>query len=159
MHQTSSHLLRAQIKHEQRTLERDKAELKRLENAWKSSRTLRQQERRGLHPLAKSIDEDEQNAGEGDPTANEHTTERQTIEQSNTIAGIMASSTNREPIYLSHSDRAPDPDLEALLKQLKNHLHGIQNNTQSMQPVLAAISEARVGLDLFHAAKFDDLGS
>lgn len=148
-------------------MKHDKAELTRLETAVRSSHTLRQKQERGLHPLARVMDEDEDDEhSDGDERPDSHLTERECIEKINSVAGISAHS----PKY-SHSDPnttkgggslyldpGPDshPDLESLLKQLRNHLHSMENNTASMQPVLGAMSEAQAALDLFAAIRFDE---
>lgn len=165
MHQRSSHLLRNQIKREQRALKHDKAELTRLEAALRSSHALRQKQERALHPLARIMDEDEDDEhSDGGEGPDNHLTEREYVEKLNTIAGISAHSlkhTHSDPTKGAGSldlDPGPDshPDLEPLLNQLRNHLHSMESNTASMQPVLGAMSEAQAALDLFAAVRFDE---
>lgn len=160
MHQRSSHLLRNQIKREQRALKHDKAELTKLEDALRSSYALRQKQERGLHRLARFIDKNEDDdQSDSDESPGNQTTERETIDKINNIAGISANSTQGDPTEGPISlDPGPHshPDLEPLLKQLQNHLHSMEHNTASMQPVLAAMSEAQVALDLFAAVRFDE---
>lgn len=165
MNQRSSRLLRNQIKREQRALKNDKAELTKLEAALSSSFTLRQKQERGLHPLARLIDKDEgeeeedddddENNDENDKSL-KNPTERDNIERINDIAGIF------EPSETSKNTTSLDPDpdsrsdLVPLLKQLRNHLQSMENNTATIQPVLTAMSQARTALDLFAAARFDE---
>lgn len=163
MHQKSSRLLRNQIKREQRALKNDKAELARLEAALASSFTLRQKQERGLHPLARLIDEEEdEDEGEDDSDDDGHghgegrRRNRLSVRENIEIAGIPAHSA---PFTTTLSiDSGPDshPDLGPLLKQLRNHLQSMENNTASVQPVLTAMSEAQVALDLFAAARLDE---
>jgi len=161
MHQRSSHLLRRQIKREQRALKHDKAELARLEDALRSSYSLRQKQERGLHRLARAVDEteaweeeDDDDQGDGDEGGGKQTTKRETIDKVNSIAGISTHPAHGDategPVFLD------SPDLEPLLNQLRNHLHSMEGNTASMQPVLAAMSDAQFALDLFAAARFDE---
>ncbi|KEF51812.1 uncharacterized protein A1O9_12149 [Exophiala aquamarina CBS 119918] len=161
MHQRSSHLLRNQIKREQRALKHDKAELTRLEDALRSSCALRTKQERGLHPLARLIDqhEDEGDNSDSHASPDNHMTERETNDEINRIAGIPAHSMQRDPTEGPISlDPGPDshPDLKSLLQQLQNHLHSMENNTASIRPVLAAMTEAQVALDHFAAARFDE---
>jgi hypothetical protein len=165
MHQRSSHLLRNQIKREQRALKHDNAELTRLEAALRSSDALREKQERGLHPLARILDEDEDDEhSDGAERPNNHLTEREYIEKINSVAGISDHSVKYTHSDLTNGggfldlDSGPDshPDLEPLLKQLRNHLHSMENNTASMQPVLGAMSDAQAALDLFAAVRFDE---
>lgn len=152
MHQTSSHLLRNQIKREQQALKHDKAQLTQLEDAWKSSQALRRKQERGLHPLARAMDYDNNDRGNRDVGAKTLRMQREALEKTNAVAGIRTTATDRQaPSLSTPTDLTPDePDgMEPLLKQLRNHLHSMQNNTESMHPVLAAMSEAQSALDLF----------
>lgn len=165
MHQKSSRLLRNQIKREQRALKDDKAELTRLEAALASSFTLRQKQERGLHPLARLIDEEEDEDddnsvndghGQGEGRPHNHVSERKNVERISEIAGISAHSLPSTTALSIDSGPESHPDLAPLLKQLRNHLQSMENNTASVQPVLTAMSEAQVALDLFAAARLDE---
>ncbi|EHY59545.1 uncharacterized protein HMPREF1120_07533 [Exophiala dermatitidis NIH/UT8656] len=148
----SAHLLRMQIRREQQALRRDKAELAGLQDAVKRSQRLRRKRETGLHPLARTAkqghDHDE-------------------IERPNSVTGIaVRGATSTGPDYdvgVSTSasgsaltiDEEDEPELGPLLKQLRSHLHSMRNNTASLNPVLAAMDEAKCALDRFAVTSFD----
>ncbi|EXJ78159.1 hypothetical protein A1O3_09320 [Capronia epimyces CBS 606.96] len=169
MNTQSANLLRMQIKREQRALRRDHAELDGLETALKSSQTLRRKKEMGLHPLARALGQ------------NQDTVWAEHVERANLAAGISGSrgptaaavaarhgaalSTSLSALSSSeliHRSRDPpaegDPDLDPLLKQLRSHLLSMQNNTRNLNPVMAAMDEARTTLDRFAIGTFDDEG-
>lgn len=146
----SAHLLRRQIKREQKALKQDRAELAALEKGLRGSNDLRRKKERGLHPVAKNLDADSD--ADADAEAQED------ILRVNTIAGISTGSTaltDRQPGPTAALDPKADPDLEPLLKELRNHLFSMQNNVAGMAPVMAAIDGTKTALDLFVARKLD----
>ncbi|KIV77270.1 hypothetical protein PV11_09081 [Exophiala sideris] len=140
----SAHLLRRQIKREQRALKQDRAELTALERGLKSSSELRRKKERGLHPIARQLDTNEDDGVGVDQ-----------IERINTIAGISKSAGQPDPGSLTSPNSDEDADLEPLLNQLRSHLLSMQNNVAGMKPVLAAVDETKMALDLFAARKLD----
>ncbi|EXJ88527.1 hypothetical protein A1O1_05457 [Capronia coronata CBS 617.96] len=164
MNMQSTHLLRMQIRREKAELRRDRDELAGLETALKSSQTLRRKREKGLHPLARAGVDDSQHEDE---------IPQEDIEKLNSLAGIAVSQpapadrhaagwfTSILPassaLYpsLDSSARA-DPELDTLLRQLRSHLLSMQNNTSRLQPVMAAIDDAKTTLDRFAVTTFDD---
>ncbi|KAK4946156.1 hypothetical protein LTR10_014667 [Elasticomyces elasticus] len=140
----SAHLLRRQIKREQKALKQDRAELTALERGLKSSSELRRKKERGLHPIARQLDTNEDDGVEVDE-----------IERINTIAGIYKSAGQPDPGSITTLNSDEDADLEPLLNQLRSHLLSMQNNVAGMKPVLAAVDETKMALDLFAARKLD----
>lgn len=156
----SSNLLRRQIRNEMRALKRDRAELKRLETGLRSCETLRRKKERGLHPVARELDED-------DSLACNHAEE---IERVTAAAGIRSTkahfpaaslvsnaattTTMTPPCLATTSDQ--DPELNPLLLQLRSHLVSMQNNTSSMLQVVGAMEETKTKLELFTASRFDE---
>ncbi|OAL23571.1 hypothetical protein AYO20_10967 [Fonsecaea nubica] len=150
----SAQLLRRQINREKLALKRDRAQLKTLEEGFKSSEALRRKKERGLHPIAKNLhrEEDEDEGGREAEL-------REEVERVNNIAGIFPvnqrTSAMSESMTCSPPTLSPgsddDPELSLLLDQLRSHLLSMQNNTASMLPVLAAMDETKVTLDKFAA--------
>jgi chromosome segregation ATPase len=150
----SAHLLRRQIKREQKALKQDRAELAALEKGLRGSNDLRRKKERGLHPVARRLDVNE------DADSDADTETQEDIDRVNTIAGISttaaaATTTDGRLGSSAALDPETDPDLEPLLKELRNHLLSMQNNVAGMAPVMAAIDETKTALDLFVARKLD----
>ncbi|OAP63873.1 hypothetical protein AYL99_03100 [Fonsecaea erecta] len=162
----SAHLLRRQIRREKLALKRDRAQLKTLEEGFKGSERLRRKKEQGLHPLARSMHrprgEDDDGDGDGDGV---EARQREEIERVNHVAGIIirpannnnynnksVSSTSPTPTLSLDSENS-DPEMNSLLGQLRSHLLSMQNNTATMQPVLAAMDEATTVLDKFAAGQ------
>ncbi|KAK5459415.1 hypothetical protein LTS15_003543 [Exophiala xenobiotica] len=156
---SSSHLLRRQIKREQRLLKRDRAELDALETGLKSSKGLRRRKERGLHPVAQQLDfvvDDENN--NDDELAHE-------IERVNSITGISMDNSVKDTMEhgarggrsatmtTSLDEEGGGEELDSMLKQLRSHLSSMRNNTASMRPVLQAMDETKVALDGFAVRK------
>ncbi|KAK5234924.1 hypothetical protein LTR47_003759 [Exophiala xenobiotica] len=157
---SSSHLLRRQIKREQRLLKRDRAELDALETGLKSSKELRRRKERGLHPIAQQLDfvVDDDNNNDDDEHAHE-------IERVNSITGISMDNSAKDTteynarggrsatMTTSLDEEGGGEELDSLLKQLRSHLSSMRNNTVSMRPVLQAMDETKVALDGFAVRK------
>ena len=152
---SSSHLLRRQIKREQRLLKRDRAELDALETSLKSSKDLRRRKERGLHPVAqqlKSVDDGEDDDDDDDEQVRE-------IGRVNSITGISMDRAKHTTEYArggsttASLDEGGGEELGSMLKQLRSHLLSMRNNTASMRPVLQAMYETKVALDGFAARK------
>ncbi|KAI1623068.1 CENP-Q, a CENPA-CAD centromere complex subunit-domain-containing protein [Exophiala viscosa] len=137
----SAHLLSRQIKREQRALKQDRAELAALERGLKSSSELRRKKERGLHPIVQQLDDNQDDA------------QVEQIKRINTIAGISSTTTTTTATPTLNGDS--DPDLGPLLTQLRSHLVSMQNNVAGMKPVVAAIDDTKMALDLFAARKLD----
>ncbi|EXJ74412.1 uncharacterized protein A1O5_02708 [Cladophialophora psammophila CBS 110553] len=152
----TQHLLRRQINREKLALKRDRAQLKMLEDGFKGSEALRRKKERGLHPLARDLHKEEES--EDGAKAEEA---REEIERVNNIAGICPAPRKVSTMPRSKTSPSPtlspdsgvDPELNSLLSQLRNHLLSMQNNTATMQPVLAAMDEAKIALDKFAARR------
>jgi kinetochore protein Fta7 len=119
--------LKAEIEKEQRLLNEDKKELEHLESALRDEEARRQRHNKGLHPLAKSI---EQHSG-----------------RDRTIHGkSWLSSEHTEP---SCGDLENDASLATLLKQLYSHLGSMHNNTGSIEQIQLAMATSQAALDSF----------
>jgi kinetochore protein Fta7 len=125
IHSTS--ILKAEIEKEQRLLNEDKKELEHLESALRDEEARRQRHNKGLHPLAKSI---EQHSGR----------DRTTHGKS------WLGSENTEP---SCGDLENDASLATLLKQLYSHLGSMHNNTSSIEQIQLAMATSQAALDSF----------
>lgn len=159
MNTQSANLLRMQIKREQTALRRDRAELAQLESALRSSQTLRRKREKGLHPLARDLD-------------NQSETETTSIERMTAIAGIgigrdvsrresadggrSLSDYTSARISCLDVENQPDLELHTLLRQLRNHLGSMQNNMACLNPVMAAMDDAKMELDRFALGTFDE---
>ncbi|OAL17550.1 hypothetical protein AYO22_11529 [Fonsecaea multimorphosa] len=161
----STHLLRRQINREKVALKRDRAQLKTLEEGFKGSEALRRKKERGLHPMARDLlhkEEETEDDEENEDGGVEAGRRREEIERINNVAGIIRPGNKRFSGALESKtssmspptltlDSENDPELNSLLNQLRNHLLRMQKNTAPMQPVLAAMDEAKATLDKFVA--------
>ena len=155
MNTSSSHLLRRQIKREQRLLKRDRAELDGLETGLKSAKDLRRKKERGLHPVVRKLAESELDSDQ-----------RDRVERINSITGISTNSNSTDGTIPGHPNgldetlekteaEGEDETMNSMLKQLRNHLTSMQNNTATMTPVLSAMDGTKAMLDSFAMRKFD----
>ncbi len=148
---SSSHLLRRQIKREQRLLKRDRGELDALETGLKSSKELRRRKERGLHPVAQQLE----------PVDDDNDDDEQVheIDRVNSITGISIDSAKDAAEYArcgsatTSLDEGGGEELDSMLKQLRSHLLSMRNNTASMRSVLQAMDETKVALDGFAVRK------
>ena len=125
IHSTS--ILKAEIERERRLLNEDKKELEHLERALRDEEARRQRHNKGLHPLAKRV---EQHSG-----------------RDGTIHGkSWLGSENTEP---SCGDLENDASLATLLKQLYSHLGSMHNNTSSIEQIELAMATSQAALDSF----------
>ncbi|KIW20413.1 hypothetical protein PV08_00988 [Exophiala spinifera] len=156
MNTSSCHLLRRQIKREQRLLKRDRAELDALETSLRSANDLRRKKERGLHPVVRKLSEFEMDSDQLDQ-----------IDWINGITGIspnaalddsISSNQNgldENPIRDGGEDEEEDESMKSMLKQLRSHLTSMRNNTAGMHPVLSAMDETKAVLDSFAMKTFD----
>ena len=126
IHSTS--ILKAEIEKERRLLSEDKKELEHLERALKDEEARRQRHNKGLHPLAKRV---EQQSGRKDGT----------IHGKSWLGGE-----NTEP---SCGGLENDESLATLLKQLYSHLGSMHNNTSSIEQIQLAMATSQAALDTF----------
>ncbi|OCT48703.1 hypothetical protein CLCR_04932 [Cladophialophora carrionii] len=164
----AARLLGRQVGREKAALKLDKKELKTLEDGLRGSRELRRRKERGLHPLARE-------GGDGDG-------DKQTERENAAIMGIKgsgaaevrrllalaltAATTAAESTESTVSSESAlgvegtadpvDPDMSALLGQLRSHLQSMRNNTASLLPVVDAVDEAKVALEKFAARNLDE---
>ena len=123
----SASLLNAEIEKERKLLEEDKNELQHLERALRDEEARRQRHGKGLHSLAKSMELD---AGRA----------RTRYE----MAGSPCEESG--PLFRGSEN---DSSLEALLRQLQNHLDSMQNNTASIADIPCAMTTSQSALDSF----------
>jgi CENP-Q, a CENPA-CAD centromere complex subunit len=123
----STGILKAEIEKERRLLDEDKKELDHLEKALRDEEARRQRHNKGLHPLAKRV---EQHSG-----------------RDRTIRGkSWLGSENTEP---SCRDMENDASLATLLEQLHSHLGSMHNNTSSIEQIQLAMDTSQAALDSF----------
>jgi kinetochore protein Fta7 len=122
----SASLLKAEIDKERRLLQEDKEELQQLQQALRDEEARRQRHSKGLHPLAKTM---EQNTG------------RPWI-----IEEKVGPARNSGP---SLRNLEKDASLGDLLQQLHSHLESMQNNTASIEEIPSAMTTSQAALDGF----------
>jgi kinetochore protein Fta7 len=144
MNMQSCKLLRDQVKRERRELKRDQAELAQLKEGLKSSEALRRQQEKSLHPIVAAWQDEQMD---------------EDVEKMNQRAGIDGSRMGMGNIHggteIGASDGEVDEEMAPLLKQLRDHLGSMQNNTAGMMPVLEAMEGTKVALGRFVAGRVD----
>ena len=123
----STGILKAEIEKERRLLDEDKKELDHLEKALRDEEARRQRHNKGLHPLAKRVEE--------------HSGRDRTIRGKSWLG-----SENTEP---SCRDMENDASLATLLEQLHSHLGSMHNNTGSIEQIQLAMDTSQAALDSF----------
>ena len=97
---------------------------------------------RGLHRIVQTLDED--------------LSEEDAARVIGIAAGIKSSTTTTDGFDLLSLEADPESDMQPLLRQLRDHLTSMRNNTASLQPVMAAMDDARTALDEFAATRLND---
>ena len=129
----SESLLKAEIEKERRLLEEDKKELQQLERALKDEEARRQRHSKGLHPLAKSLEQD--------------VTGRRPMDEKPEIA-----CKDSGPLFRELKN---DASLVTLLEQLHSHLGSMHNNTASIAEIPYTMAASQAALDSFTWRFFD----
>lgn len=126
-------LLRAQLAKEEELLKQDEAEVNHLEQSLKSNDTIRRQQSRTLHPMARTL-----LADLSDPDSlplNDH------------------KKADPEPSLLTLFE---DEDMLSTLEQLQNHLNSMHNNIDGIKKVTHAVDMASLDLRSFSCPQHND---
>jgi hypothetical protein len=172
----AARLLSRQIGREKAALKLDRKDLKTLEDGLRGSKEVRRRKERGLHPLARSGEDEGEGGGEGDggdggigrrqnaaiigvETADPAEEIRPlSLSLSLSLLPFTTASTESTESALDSLDSVDpaDPEMKALLGQLHSHLLSMRNNTASLVPVVDAVEEAKVALEKFAARNLDE---
>ena len=118
------HLLREQIKKEERLLDQDQKDLNTLDAAYRSSAALQKRQSKNLHPMAKMVDIDDEDARE--LGRNEESTATQSV--------LELELTSKE---------------QPLIQQLRNHLDSMDKNVDITSNFSCGLMDAKAALEIF----------
>lgn len=80
---------------------------------------------------------------------------KSTFMSTSTSMSVAESKSWDPPLTLQPQPGDADPRLDPLLAQLRSHLGSMQNNVAGMRPVVAAVEDAKMALDLYVADRLD----
>jgi hypothetical protein len=122
----SMHLLREQVKEEEKKLTQDREDLVTLEDAFKSSEALQKRQSKNLHPMVWAV------ANEG----------------KNDIYTEQGPQSTMAPSML---EREASPETQPLIRQLWNHLESMDKNVESTHEISDVLNYAKAALDIYSA--------